>query len=100
MQNPGGGGVIVNCCRPGTSLTTAITKRVVRFPFGLRASKFDFRFFVFRVSRLGTAFAAVVGGGGDSHATEFVGVILAVEDVPLFAAFEDFFFLRRDALAD
>src|SRR5258708_5685385 len=44
--------------------------------------------------------AAVVGSGCDSHAAEFVGVILAVEDVPLFAALEDLFFLRGDALAD
>src|SRR6266446_7892643 len=49
---------------------------------------------------LRSSVAAVVGGGGDSHAAQFVGVILAIEDVPLFAAFEDFFFLRRDALAD
>src|ERR1700676_211000 len=45
------------------------------------------------------AFAAIVRGGGDAHAAEFVGVILAVEDVPLFAALENFFFLRGDALA-
>src|SRR5712672_680848 len=47
-----------------------------------------------------TTVAAIVGGGGYAHAAEFVGVILAIEDVPLFAAFEDFFFLRSDALAD
>src|SRR6185437_6057648 len=40
--------------------------------------------------------AAVVGSGGDSHTAEFVGVIFAVEDVPLLAVFEDFFFLRGD----
>src|SRR6266403_5304051 len=49
---------------------------------------------------LGAAVSAVVGGGGYAHAAEFVGVIFAVEDVPLFAAFEDFFFLRSDALAE
>src|SRR6266403_3370878 len=46
------------------------------------------------------AVSAVVGGCGYAHAAEFVGVILAIEDVPLFAAFEDFFFLRSDALAE
>src|SRR5260370_7183508 len=48
----------------------------------------------------GAAFAAVVGGGGDAHAAEFVSVILSIEDVPLFAAFENFLLLRSDALAD
>src|SRR6266478_5769561 len=48
----------------------------------------------------GAAFSAVVGGGGDTHAAELVGVILAIEDVPLFAAFEDFLLLRSDALAN
>src|SRR5712672_1466043 len=47
-----------------------------------------------------TTVAAIVGGGGYAHTAEFVGVIFAVQDIPLFAAFEDFFFLRSDALAD
>src|ERR1700752_2236496 len=51
-------------------------------------------------SSSGAAFAAVVWGGGDAHAAEFVGVIFAIEHVPLFAAFENFLLLRRDALAD
>src|SRR6266446_4469506 len=50
--------------------------------------------------RSASTFAAVVGGGGDSHAAEFVEVILAIEDAPLFTVLEDLFFLRRDALAD
>src|SRR6266404_4324268 len=50
--------------------------------------------------RSASTFAAVVGGGGDSHAAEFVSVILAIEDAPLFAVLEDLFFLRSDALAD
>src|ERR1700676_395885 len=40
------------------------------------------------------------GGGGDAHAAEFFGVVFAVQDLPLFAAFDDFFFLGSDALAD
>ena len=48
----------------------------------------------------GGARTPVVGRSSDTHAAEFVGVVFAVEDVPLFAAFEDFFFLRGDALAD
>jgi len=46
---------------------------------------------------MAVAAAAVVGGGGDAHAAKFVGVILAIEDVPLFTALEDFFFLGADA---
>src|SRR5216684_4036007 len=45
-----------------------------------------------RELRSASAFAAVVGGGGDSHAAEFVSVILAIEDAPLFAVLEDLFF--------
>jgi hypothetical protein len=40
------------------------------------------------------------GGCGYALAAKFFGVIFPVEDVPLFAAFEDFFFLGSDALAD
>src|SRR5260370_22565658 len=47
-----------------------------------------------------STFPAVVRGGGDSHAAELIAVILAIEDVPLFAALENFFLLRSDALAD
>ncbi len=36
----------------------------------------------------------------DTHATHLFRIILAVEQVPLFASFEDFFFLRADFLAD
>src|SRR5229473_4525862 len=50
--------------------------------------------------RSASTFAAVVGGGGDSHAAKFVEVILAIEDAPLFAVLEDLFFLRSDAFAD
>src|SRR5258708_16667865 len=42
---------------------------------------------------------AVVGSGGDTHAAKLILVILLVEDVPLFAAFQDFLFLRSDSLA-
>jgi hypothetical protein len=42
----------------------------------------------------------VVWRGGNAHAAKFILVILFVEDVPLLAAFKDFFFLRGDALAD
>src|SRR5882672_225829 len=44
--------------------------------------------------------AAVVRSGGNAQAAKFVGVILAIEDVPLLAVFEDFLFLRRNLLAD
>jgi hypothetical protein len=37
---------------------------------------------------------------GYAHALQAFGVIFAVEDVPLFAAFEDFLFLRSDLGAD
>jgi hypothetical protein len=37
---------------------------------------------------------------GDAQALEPFGVILAVEDVPLFAALEDLFFLRTNFRAD
>ena len=40
------------------------------------------------------------GAGGDAHAAEFFGVVLAIEDFPLFAAFDDFLFLRSNAFAD
>ncbi len=39
------------------------------------------------------------GGGGHPHAAKFLGIIFAKEQIPLFAAFENFFFLRGDALA-
>src|SRR6266849_542825 len=42
---------------------------------------------------------AVVGSRGNAHAAQFIEVILPVEDVPLLAAFENFFFLRSDPLA-
>src|SRR3981081_1480563 len=41
----------------------------------------------------------VVRRGGNAHAAKFILVILLVEDVPLLAAFDDFFFLRSDFLA-
>src|SRR6266576_5971877 len=41
----------------------------------------------------------VVWSGGDAHAAKLILVILLVEDVPLLAAFQDFFFLRSDSLA-
>src|SRR5579859_5012862 len=44
--------------------------------------------------------AAVVGDGGDSQPAKLVGIILAVEDVPLLAILKNFFFLRGDFLAD
>ena len=31
--------------------------------------------------------------GGDAHAAKFFGVILSKQQIPLFAAFENFFFL-------
>ena len=37
---------------------------------------------------------------GYAHAFQAFGVVFAVEDVPLFAAFQDFFFLRGDFGAD
>ena len=40
------------------------------------------------------------GGGGDTHAAEFIGIVFAEEEVPFLAAFDDFLFLGRDALAD
>ena len=40
------------------------------------------------------------GGCGNTNAAEFIGIVFAEEDVPLLAAFEDFFFLGSDALAD
>src|SRR5579859_2209014 len=43
--------------------------------------------------------AAVVGDGGNSQPAKFVGVILAVKDVPLLAILKNFFFLRGDFLA-
>src|SRR6266481_1625272 len=45
-------------------------------------------------------FLVLFGGGGDAGAAEFVGIILAEQQVPLLAAFENFFFLRGDLLAD
>jgi len=39
-------------------------------------------------------------GRGDSHASEFLGVVFAEQNVPFLTAFEDFLFLRSDALAD
>src|SRR5216684_2470044 len=42
---------------------------------------------------------AVVGRGGDAHAAKLILVIFFVEDVPLLAAFQDFFLLRSDFLA-
>src|SRR5438552_6617705 len=43
---------------------------------------------------------AVVRSGGDARAAKLILVILLVENVPLLAAFEDFFLLRSDSLAD
>src|SRR6266436_4653638 len=40
---------------------------------------------------------AVVGSRGDAHAAKLILVILLVEDVPLLAAFQNFFFLRSDS---
>jgi len=40
------------------------------------------------------------GGGGDTHAAEFIGIVLAEEEIPLLTAFDDFLFLGSDALAD
>src|SRR5712692_6055462 len=42
---------------------------------------------------------AVIGSGGNAHAAKFIVVILLMKDVPLLAAFEDFFFLRSDSFA-
>src|SRR6266851_1465437 len=84
-EKPGGGGSLTLFSLP----TVNCLRRVLKGAFsanGWLAS--------------GAAVAAVVRGGGNAHAAELVGVILAVEDVPLFAAFEDFFLLRSDALAD
>ena len=39
------------------------------------------------------------GSGGHTHAAKFFGIIFAKQQIPLFAAFENFFFLRGDALA-
>src|SRR5579859_2323301 len=46
------------------------------------------------------AAVTIVGRGGNSHPPQLVCVILAVEDVPLLAVFENFLFLRGDFLAD
>jgi hypothetical protein len=43
---------------------------------------------------------AVIRRSGDSQAPEFVGIIFPVQDVPLFAAFQNFFLLRSNLLAD
>src|SRR6266480_6525061 len=40
-------------------------------------------------SRLGLLTVAVVRSSGDAHAAKFILVILLVEDVPFFTAFED-----------
>src|SRR5271166_3632147 len=40
------------------------------------------------------------GRRGNARAAEFVGIIFPEEHVPLFAALENFFFLRGDFLAD
>src|SRR6202171_6232847 len=41
---------------------------------------------------------AVVGSGRDAHAAKLILVVFLVKDVPLLAAFEDFFLLRSDSL--
>jgi hypothetical protein len=38
--------------------------------------------------------------GGDALAAKFFGIVLAEQDVPFFAAFQDFFLLGSDAFAD
>src|SRR6266568_5168317 len=43
---------------------------------------------------------AVVRRRSDSHAPKLIVVILLMKNVPLFAAFQNFLFLRGDALAD
>src|SRR5579864_4604619 len=42
----------------------------------------------------------VVGSSGNAQAPEFILIILSVQHVPLFAAFQDFFLLRGNAFAD
>src|SRR6266850_5415425 len=48
----------------------------------------------------GPSMLAVVRRGSDSHAAKLIAVILLEEHVPLFAALEDFFLVRRDLFAD
>src|SRR5882724_6204185 len=48
----------------------------------------------------GPSMLAVVRRGSDSHAPKLIAVILLEEHVPLFAALEDFFLVRRDLFAD
>src|SRR5277367_512967 len=51
-------------------------------------------------SRLMRGLAAMFfGSRGHTHAAKFLGIILAKEQIPLFAAFENLFFLRGNALA-
>jgi len=40
-----------------------------------------------------------LGGRGYAHAAKFFGIVFAIEEVPLFAALEDFFLLRSNAFA-
>ncbi len=47
-------------------------------------------------STLNSQLASVCVDFGDAETLEALGVILAVEDVPLLAAFEDFLLLRGD----
>ena len=42
-------------------------------------------------------FLVFFGGGRDTHAAEFFGIVFAEEDFPLFATLEDFLLLRSDA---
>src|SRR5271155_1823836 len=43
--------------------------------------------------------AMFFGSRSHTHAAKFLGIIFAKEQIPFFATFENFFFLRGDALA-
>jgi hypothetical protein len=48
---------------------------------------------------IGGLAAVFLRGCGYAHAAKFFGIVLAIEEVPLFAALDDFFLLRSNAFA-
>src|SRR5712664_4566154 len=79
-------------CRAGVD-------RHIRVAQPILAALFPFNFQMLVIRRPASGAMAVVGSGSDAHAAKFILVILFVHDVPLLAAFQDFFFLRSDFLA-
>jgi len=45
-------------------------------------------------------FLMLFGSGGNPRAAQLIGIIFAEQEVPLFAAFQNFLFLRGDFFAD